>query len=845
MVRNSGTRSISVIIPTYNRSDYLEYSLSSLLHQSLPQDQFEVVVVDDGSEDETPQLCRRFQSRLPLKYFRQEHSGTSAAKNLGVFASESRVVLFFDDDDCAHKDLLLNHLKMHQRWPGEETAVLGHTTWFPGIPVTPVMHYITEVGCFLCSYVSLRDGQVLDFTYFWGGRTSCKRSLLIRNGIFNPDFRTIEDIELGYRLSKFNLKVVYSQACVSYMKRSLTFEQFCNRCERNGQSQYLFSSLHPAALIQQYCLADQARHQWQYIRENLDRWFSRVKELEALLMSGAFRAGKSAFREELYSLYRRTFIGSKIKGFIDAERSSEKKTALHDSDFLYYEQKRAASRQSEIRPIEGVSAFQETERIPVGIATPGIKVLVAHPTPPLYDRASGDFRLYNLVRILREQGHHVTYVCLYGKLFDDIDMSPYISALSGMGVLVHALDTPSRQLSCCPTPAATEAFADLLRENEYDVALLAFFNFAGGFIPTLRSISPRTKIVIDTVDIHFLRERREAELSWDPAAMKLTELTKADELGVYSHADALITVTEQDWQHIDAYLPAKPHFVIPNVHFVPDSPGCSPSRSGLLFIGGFKHRPNTDAVLYFIKEIFPLVKKAAPDITMEVVGSSPPDRIRELRDEGVTVTGYVPYTEPYLQKARVSIAPLRYGSGMKGKIGEAMAHGVPVVTTSVGAEGIGLVHGKTAFIADTPAEFAQHVVNLYSDDGLWSTMSENARLFIKNNYSPQAVSSAVHDMMSRLAQLESHRADLSTSTTRLSTFSALNIGWDNYDDAYQVWKQYKRENAKRRHQTLKTIGYQYGVCLFFLLYPIYKTVKPFIKITKTLLRRKTNRSLVL
>jgi hypothetical protein len=186
---------------------------------------------------------------------------------------------------------------------------------------------------------------------------------------------------------------------------------------------------------------------------------------------------------------------------------------------------------------------------------------------------------------------------------------------------------------------------------------------------------------------------------------------------------------------------------------------------------------------------------------------------------------------------------------MKGKIGEAMAYGVPVVTTSVGAEGMWLVHGETAFIADTPAEFAQHVVKLYSDDGLWSTMSENARLFIKNNYSPQVVSSAVHNMMSSLAEIESHGTEPSSRTTAFGFrlrrfFLALDISWKNYDDAYQVWKKYKRENIERHHQRLQIIDDQYGACLFFLLYPLYKTVKPIRKLTQKLLGRKRNRSLI-
>ena len=381
-------------------------------------------------------------------------------------------------------------------------------------------------------------------------------------------------------------------------------------------------------------------------------------------------------------------------------------------------------------------------------------VLIIDPFLPMFDRASGSLRLFSIISLLRRQEHHVTYIARYGE-----GQERYRMILERMGVEVYATDPAMMREMGRPVNARPIDLEQLLTSRRYAVAYLSFHYIARQYLSGIRSISPLTRVVIDTVDIHFLRQLREAELYRDRAAVERAESAKEAELAIYSRADALITVTEQDWRHIEGYLPAKQHFVIPNIHSMPDSPGCSPSRSGLLFIGNFNHNPNKDAVFYFIKDIFPLVKKAAPDMTLRVVGSDPPDSIRGLRDKGVTATGYVPSTEPYLQKARVSIAPLRYGAGMKGKIGEAMAHGLPVVTTSVGAEGMGLVHGETALIADTPEEFALYVVKLCSDDGLWSAMSENARLFIRNNYSPEVVSAAVHDMMSRLSAM--HQKELS------------------------------------------------------------------------------------
>ena len=124
-----------------------------------------------------------------------------------------------------------------------------------GLTVTPVMHYVTDVGQFLFAYQNLTDGQELDFTYFWGGRSSCKRSLLVRHGVFCQDFRFgCEDIELGYRLTRHGLTVVYHRRAVQHMNRPVTFDEFCRRREKQGRAQAHFGRLHGAdPAIRRYC----------------------------------------------------------------------------------------------------------------------------------------------------------------------------------------------------------------------------------------------------------------------------------------------------------------------------------------------------------------------------------------------------------------------------------------------------------------------------------------------------------------------------------------------------------------------------------------------------------------
>src|SRR5213592_1572497 len=316
---------ISVIIPTFNRSAMLADTLESFAAQSLPKNRYEVIVVDDGSKDATREVCRDFASRVELKYLHIDNSGTSAAKNTGVLASRGKILLFFDDDDIADHRLLEEHLKAHEHHQAENIAILGYTTWAPTLSVTPLMRYVTDIGGFLFAYGGLKDGQMLDFTYLWAGRCSCKRSFLAKHGVFNRQFRApgIEDIELGYRLSKFGLRVVFHRAAVSYMTRAVTFDEFCERCERQGEALFLFSQLHDDPIVQQYCqLADplienravgvDAEARWPEIaalfREKVDQ-AGRVERLlawgfepEATLKESDNAASKRSAQAEAYRL---------------------------------------------------------------------------------------------------------------------------------------------------------------------------------------------------------------------------------------------------------------------------------------------------------------------------------------------------------------------------------------------------------------------------------------------------------------------------------------------------------------------------------------------------------------
>ena len=176
--------------------------------------------------------------------------------------------------------------------------------------------------------------------------------------------------------------------------------------------------------------------------------------------------------------------------------------------------------------------------------------------------------------------------------------------------------------------------------------------------------------------------------------------------------------------------------VVPNVHDSFVRTKTYDETDGLLFIGGYVHSPNVDAVVWLCEEIMPLVWRSHPNMRVTLVGSNPPVAVHQLASDRVVVAGYVHDVEPYFQAARVFVAPLRYGAGLKGKIGHAFAYGLPTVTTPIGAEGFDLENGSDALIAEDSAGFAEQIIRAYDEPELWQTLSAGGSRVIRR-FSPE------------------------------------------------------------------------------------------------------------
>jgi len=346
------------------------------------------------------------------------------------------------------------------------------------------------------------------------------------------------------------------------------------------------------------------------------------------------------------------------------------------------------------------------------------RVLVVDHRMPTPDQDSGSVRMLAIVSVLVDLGHEVTFVCHEGE--------PGI-APSGLraSTILNGL-------------SATEAHLRAEGSSYRHVVLSRPWQ-GHRFLPSVRALAPQATLVYDTVELHWVRLSRAARLTGDPALLEEADLVRRLEWSNVAGCDRTLAITEQERSTLRAEFPGARVDVVPNIHEVAAQRKPVDGRRDLLFIGGYEHRPNVDAVRWFVAEILPRILLRLPDVVLHVIGSRPTEEVLALASQSVRVVGYVPDPAPYFEHARVFVSPLRYGAGMKGKIGQAMAFGLPVVTTSVGAEGLRLVDGGNALVAEDPASFAAAVVRLQKDPALWESLAEAGWRHVERHFSAHTV----------------------------------------------------------------------------------------------------------
>lgn len=347
------------------------------------------------------------------------------------------------------------------------------------------------------------------------------------------------------------------------------------------------------------------------------------------------------------------------------------------------------------------------------------RVLVVDKVMLTPDQDAGSLRMVRLLEELVGLGAKVTFVTLYVA-----DREPYRNQLQQLGV----------EVLYPPRETTVRGYLQRCGRN-LDAVLLSRADVAEQLLGTVRELAPQARCIFDTVDLHYLREERMAQLQASPVLAQAAAARKRVELGLMQQADVTLVVSPFEQALLAQELPTTRIEVLSTIH---EPLGCAAEyaqRAGLLFIGGFNHPPNVDAMLYYAAEIAPQIERELGAIKTWIIGSNPPAEILALASETLLVEGFVEDVSAHFARARLSIAPLRYGAGVKGKINTSMAYGVPVIATPIAAEGMALTDGVDVLIGADAASFAAAVIRAYRDAHLWEQLSANGMRNLEQHFS--------------------------------------------------------------------------------------------------------------
>jgi len=359
-------------------------------------------------------------------------------------------------------------------------------------------------------------------------------------------------------------------------------------------------------------------------------------------------------------------------------------------------------------------------------------ILVMDSFVPRTDRDAGSRRMLAILELLHDLGYRVIFVPQGGG-----EQRAETAKLRARGIDVRVHDGDAMQAIASISAAVAAAW-------------LSRPEIMAQFSPFIRERFD-APIIYDTVDLHHLRLEREELVCATP-----TNWREIRDLELSLARDAAVTVvTSVHEQRVlaDAGVGAQVLSVVEEpVTNIPPVGG----RHGLLFVGNFTHAPNRDAVTVLVREVLPLLRNRS-GVHLTIAGFDPTGWTRRYAGRGVSVLGHVADLEPLLQTARVFVAPLRFGAGAKGKIVQSLAHGLPVVTTPIGAEGLELRDDIDVVVRDLGPRFAQAVATLMSDDARWNEMSQAARRSAER-FSPSAARDALAAILERVRAVPPARA---------------------------------------------------------------------------------------
>lgn len=611
---------VSIVIPAHNKCEITYLCLCSLLF-AFNETPFEIIIVDDGSSDETTRLSDFVEGISILRHDRAQ--GFVRACNDGAARARGEFVVMLNNDT-----------QVTARWLDELVAVFRN---------------FDRVGL-AGSKLVYPDGRLQEAGgVIWGSGNPWNVG---RDG--NPD-----DPRYNYLR-----KVDYVSGAALMMRRELW-----NEVEGFGEE-------FAPGYFEDTDLAMKVRQTGRFV---VYVPTSTVYHFE----------GQSAG----------TNVSAGMKSFQEVNRPKFRKKWSH----VYRNYGR-----------EGEALDHEKDR------DAAFRVLFIEHQFPFVDIDAGSYAAFQEMRLFQSMGAKVTFLPRNLAWMDR-----------------HALALQRIGVECLYAPYVM-SFPEYVRRHasEYDLVYVTRYKIAEQVLPLVRAASTGTKVVFNLADLHFLREQREATAKTPGYSREMSEATRRAELAVVTASDLTFSYSDFEIAMLETLVGKRARLArMPWVVDCRKRATPFPETRDILFIGGFGHHPNAQAAKFFAGEVMPLLREHLSEAMFDVVGSGARTIVPELRSDCVRILGYVPDLAEHLDRARVFVAPLLAGAGLKGKVLDAISHGVPCVLSPIAAEGTGLTDGLDCLIADSKEAWAGCVAKLYTDEELWHRIGANALKLAETRYS--------------------------------------------------------------------------------------------------------------
>jgi GT2 family glycosyltransferase/glycosyltransferase involved in cell wall biosynthesis len=630
---------VSIIIPVYNQIHYTLRCLKGLALQ-ITDLSFEVIVVDDSSNDTTSEILALIEGLLYLR--NPENYGFLNSCNLAARQAKGDYLIFLNNDTVPFQDWLSEIIDPFSRQ--EKVGLVGSMLIYPNGTLQEAGGLIWRDGSG-CNYGRNGDPEACEYNFvretdYCSGASIALPSELWRqlqgfDPLFSPAY--YEDTDLAFRVRKAGYKVIYT--CFS---KIIHFEGISSGTDLSkGVKRY------------------QAVNKPKFLK----RWETTLRE----------HAEAPDWRD------------------------------LPNRD----------------------------HRVPR-------KLLMLDVTAPTPDRDSGSGDIFNFMKVAREADWAVTFIA--DNFLHEGD-SPYIKNLQRIGI------------ECIYRPYinSIEEYIEL-QGNKFDIIVLSRVDVASLYIDVVRRYAPNAKLIFNTVDLHFLRQSRGAAVLEKLDSFDEVARTFRDEIRAIAICERTIVVSQEEAELIKKIFPPARLSVIPIIRELPKTIQKIDfdDRCNIGFIGQFAHFPNRDAISFFITSIFPRISQEIPDCRLIIAGSNMPENIAKFASDRIVIKGYIADLHELFGSVRLSIAPLRFGAGMKGKIVSSLLYGVPVVATSIAVEGMGMTQGKEVLVADDPEEFARSIIDVYNSRPKWEALSAKGLEFATERFSLDVVGQKIRTTLAEV-----------------------------------------------------------------------------------------------